>query len=233
MTFQYASYSNVGKRENNEDAFCVKQTEHSFWALVADGVGGHENGEVASGIAVEVLCQRLAGQIVDEDTLAYAIMDASEAVRKNAGSGHTTVAVLWADDSNAVAAHVGDSRIYHIREGKIRYQSVDHSVVQMAVLVGELKPEAVRNHKDRNKLFRVLGEREPPKVDSCELTIKPADRFLLCSDGFWEPVAETDMLRSASETETPQQWLDAMIRIVEAAKDPRQDNYTAVSIIVK
>ena len=155
-------------------------------------------------------------------------------IRDSKYSGLTTIAALWMQGGYAVAAHVGDTRIYQIRNGKIIYQSEDHSQVQMAVLVGELSPDAVRKHKDRNKLFRVLGEKnEDTKVDSYELNVRPGDRFLICSDGFWEPVTEADMLRTASQTANAQQWLIAMQRIVAAANDPRQDNNTAVAIIVR
>ena len=170
----------------------------------------------------------------DEDELGYAILKASEAIVKARLSGHTTVAALWIKEDRAIAAHVGDSRIYRFRDGEINFQTLDHSAVQMSVLVGELPPEALRTHPDQNKLFRVLGDpKSPPKMDMTELTVRPGDAFLLCSDGFWEPVTEADMLRTFSPADSPARWLSAMRQILEEARDPKQDNNTAVCIFAK
>ena len=234
MICEVAKYSHIGKRDNNEDSYAVFQNGNTYMAIVADGLGGHANGEIVSKMAVDHVCTSLLRKQVDEDELAYAIINASTLIRNSRYSGHTTIAALWMQDNFAVAAHVGDTRIYQIRNGKIIYQSVDHSQVQMAVLVGALAPEAIRKHKDRNKLFRALGvENEETKVESNELNVRSGDRFLLCSDGFWEPVTEADMLRTASQTTSAQQWLSAMQRFVTSANDPRQDNHTAIAMIVR
>ena len=144
----------------------------------------------------------------------------------------TTMAALWLGDYGALAANVGDSRIYQFREDRIVYQSLDHSVAQMAVLVGELEQSEIRRSKDRNKLIRVLGDENDPKVDLQPLLVKPGDRFLLCSDGFWEPVTEEKMLQTMAQSTTAQQWLSQMRRIVEQAGNPNQDNHTAIALIV-
>lgn len=234
MRFEYADYTDPGKRGNNEDCHGVQVSSDSALAVVADGLGGHANGEIASKIAVDTIFEALHGQQIDEDTLISAVIQASDRIRDAAISGHTTVASLWAKDHYGVAIHVGDSRIYQFRDGKIIFQSMDHSAVQMAVLVGELEPDAVRHHRDRNKLFRVLGEENAePKVDSTELEVQPGDRFLLCSDGFWEPVTEEDMLKTIGKTDTAEQWLEAMKKIVTSVQDPRQDNFTAICILTK
>lgn len=234
MRYQYASNTNIGQRDNNEDSLGVKSLDGTLLAVVADGLGGHANGEVASRIAVDTLLDGLAGKHMDEDELAFAILNASERICAADISGHTTVASLWLEAGCGVAAHVGDSRIYQFRNGKIIFQSVDHSMVQMAIAVGELDASAARHHKDRNKLFRVLGDHhDTPRIDSTELTVLPGDRFLLCSDGFWEPVTETDMCRTALETASPDQWLEAMTRIIAQAADPKQDNHSAVCVLVK
>lgn len=234
MQFEYNGYSHIGSRDNNEDCFLAVSLNGSLLALVADGLGGHQNGEVASRIAVETVSQALEDAEFDEDELGYAILKASEAIVKARISGHTTIAALWLKENRAIAAHVGDSRIYQLREGKILFQSLDHSAVQMSVLVGELPPEALRTHPDQNKLFRVLGdEKSPPKMDMTELTVRPGDAFLLCSDGFWEPVTETDMLHALSQAGASAHWLNTMRQTVEEAQDPKQDNNTAVCIFAK
>lgn len=234
MEYQYAAYTHTGRRKNNEDSFRAELRGDSLLAVVADGLGGHANGEAASRLAVDTIFGDLEGKAPDEDTLDYGILKASRRICQAKCSGLTTVAALWLQGEYAAAAHVGDSRIYQFREGRIVFQSLDHSVIQIAIAVGDLDPSAARHHKDRNKLFRVLGEaEEAPRVDSRELTVKPGDRFLLCSDGFWEPVTEADMLRTLSRTATAQQWLEAMREILLRAGDPKQDNHTAVCILAE
>lgn len=234
MLFEFSAYSHVGLRENNEDAFGTHPGEHTFAAVVADGVGGHELGEEASRQAVSHILAAIGDAEPDEDLLLDAITGASLAISHGESHGYTTVTALWLSQESAIAAHVGDSRIYQFRDGKIRYQSLDHSDVMMAVLMGELPPESPRTHPSRNRIFRALGlPGDVPKVDSRVLDIQPGDRFLLCSDGFWEPVWEEDMLKAMANTATAEDWLSQMKALVESACDPFQDNHTAIAIIVK
>lgn len=234
MPFDFSSYSHVGLRENNEDSFGTLSGEEVFAAVVADGVGGHAMGEEASRTAVSYILEKLKQQSPDEDLLLDAITGASLAIGNEYFHGYTTVTALWLTSREAVAAHVGDSRIYQFRDGKILFQSQDHSDVMMAVLMGELPPESPRTHPSRNRIFRALGlPGEDPKVDSTVLEVRPGDRFLLCSDGFWEPVWEEDMLRTMAQSDTAEDWLGQMRSIVEAAQDPLQDNHTAIALIIK
>lgn len=234
MHYTYASLSNVGARSNNEDALRVRSREGSLLAVVADGLGGYDNGELASRLAVDSIFRELEPEQVDEDTLAYSLLHAHGAVLSARNCGKTTAAALWLSDGLGAAAHVGDSRIYQFRDGGIVYQSQDHSMVHLALTVGEITAQELRHHKDRNKLFRVLGEEnEDLKVDSTELDIRPGDRFLLCSDGFWEPVTEEEMLQDLEAAQTPQQWLDRMARRVSDAAAPKQDNYSAICIFAE
>lgn len=234
MHFDFACYSDIGKRSNNEDCCKTECNGHNLLAVVADGLGGHANGEVASRITVDTILAKLSQRDeLDEDELIYALLDANKEILKANIHGHSTAAALWLREDYAVAAHVGDSRIYQFRDGQIKFQSVDHSHVQMAVLVGELKITDVRHHKDRNRLFRVLGDpKSVPKMDSKELRVMPGDRFLLCTDGFWEAVTEEQMLASLKESASATQWLDAMKSIVLESDLPSQDNHTAISIFL-
>lgn len=234
MVYQYAGYSHTGSRDSNDDSFDATFENGTLLAVVADGLGGHENGSLASRMAVESIANALKDAEPDEDTLAYAIIHANQTICDAKIDGMTTVAALWMHDGNAVTAHVGDSRIYQIRDGEIIFQSQDHSMVQLAVLVGEITPEEARHHKDRNKVFRVLGEKsEDPKVDSSELTAEPGDRFLLCTDGFWEPVTEEMMILTSMTCNSASDWLNTMQQQVFAANHPRQDNHTAITVIIK
>lgn len=235
MEISISYYTARGKRQNNEDAVSLLEGSNSLLAVVADGLGGHEAGEVASNHAVATLNRLLQAQTPEEDDLIDAIRQANQEIyeMQNAQSHmRTTVAALWLGDYRTIAANVGDSRIYQFRNGRIVYQSTDHSVAQMAVLVGEVEKSELRRSKDRNKLIRVVGEANPPKVDCVELTVQAGDRFLLCSDGFWEPVTEERMLETMASSATAQQWLRLMRQEVERANNPTQDNHTAIALIV-
>ena len=235
MEIQISHYSAIGKRETNEDSLTLLQDRDSLLAVVADGLGGLSRGEVASALATQTLNRRLQHVLPGEDTLIDAILEASRIISDARQPGErmcTTVACLWIHNNIAYAANVGDSRIYQIRQGRIQFQSMDHSVAQMAVLVGELEQDMLRNSPDRNRLTRALGNGEAPKVACNLLDVQPGDRFLLCSDGFWEPVLEQDMLRILTQYPDTTAWLQAMRALVEQANDPRQDNHTAIAIAV-
>lgn len=234
MTFTYASYSEIGKRNNNEDAYAVQPDNNSLVAIVADGVGGHINGEVASSLAAQKIPSYLVGCEFDEDELGYAILKAHNDICQTHTSACTTVAVLWLSGNKAIAAHVGDSRVYQFRNGNILFQSEDHSLVQVQISLKQLPKDACRNHRDRNKVYNVLGdENERPKVSIQELDIQPGDRFLLCSDGFWEPVTEELMISSAEKFSTASDWLEAMKLVISNTDNSKQDNHTAVVICAK
>lgn len=235
MEISISYYTARGKRQNNEDAVSLLEGSNSLLAVVADGLGGHEAGEVASNHAVATLNRLLQAQTPEEDELIDAIRQANQEIyeMQNAQSHmRTTVAALWLGDYRTIAANVGDSRIYQFRNGRIIYQSTDHSVAQMAVLVGEVEKSELRRSKDRNKLIRVVGEANPPKVDCVELTVQAGDRFLLCSDGFWEPVTEERMLETMASSATAQQWLRLMRQEVERVNNPTQDNHTAIALVI-
>ncbi len=234
MEIRTAQYSHIGARDTNEDSCRILTGDGTLLALVADGLGGMDAGEIASCQAVETIAGALQNTVPEEDALYDAVQMAGRAVYENPESSNmrTTVAVLWLREDRAFAANVGDTRIYQFREGRICYQSTDHSMAQMAVLLGKLSPEEIRSSPERNRLVRTLGGWELPKVDVEELEVQPGDRFLLCSDGFWEPVQEQDMLQSLRTAPTPEAWLEDLRGRVLRARNPRQDNHTAIAIMV-
>lgn len=232
MEFTQAAYSAVGKRYNNEDSVSTERVDGGLLAVVADGLGGHSFGEQASREAVRVLIEQLGGQIPSARELERAIDRADSAVRvlqRDYPGCMTTVAALWLHGERAYAGHVGDTRVYQFRGGQIIYQSEDHSLAQLAVKNGEIRPEEVRGYPERNVLFRALGGRGETRPCIRELSLRAGDRLLLCSDGFWESLTEREMLQAASRTETAQEWLMEMRQSVEPEAD---DNNTAAAIVV-
>lgn len=114
-------------------------------------------------------------------------------------------------------------------------QTRDHSVPQMLVLTGEIKTEEIRSHPDRNKLLRALGDdRETVKFELTRFDVRAGDAFLLCSDGFWEPVTESEMLALLQSEPTARAWLEKMSRLAaENSGGKAMDNYTAVAVRVR
>ena len=236
VTFAYIS--KTGSREINEDSICARsENDRSFFAL-ADGLGGHDRGEVASSIAVEKSSETfLSGSGLDE-----CFWNAQNSILDEQGKTgafdemKTTLSLLRIEQDKAQWGHVGDSRIYHFSDGKLVGRTLDHSVPQMLVLSKEIKDKKIRNHPDRNRLLRVLGiEWESPRFElSDETIVASGDSFLMCSDGFWELIVEKQMMRCLKQSATPEQWLGQMEEIVQkagAGKD--MDNYSAIAVFIR
>ncbi|MBK1646681.1 serine/threonine protein phosphatase [Thiocapsa imhoffii] len=237
--FISATLCKAGARANNEDAYGVREDDDGGVWVVADGLGGHGGGEVAARIAVETLLGALdPGAGLGSVDLMAVLTDAAGAIRARqraepALSGmRTTVVVLASDGEHALWAHLGDSRLYWFRAGRILVQTEDHSVPQALVRAGELAPEAVRFHEDRNRLLRTLGDEKPlrPGIPEAPLALVDGDACLLCSDGFWESVTEAEMEVSLAKAGDPGQWLTLMEKCLRGRTHPGQDNYTALAI---
>lgn len=235
MEISVSFYTAQGKRPTNQDAVSLMENGHATLAVVADGLGGHQAGELASKQAISTINRLLQSSVPNKSEVIDAIQQANcdiNALQKESQTLRTTVAVLWIHGGMAIAANVGDTRIYQFRSGKIIYQSIDHSVAQMAVLIGEIKPEDIRKSADKNKLIRVLGDRVVPKVDTQMLSVQSGDRFLLCSDGFWEYVTEHDMIAAANTNASAQTWLEIMRQKVDDFSCESQDNHSAIALII-
>src|SRR5918998_1772485 len=207
--------THVGRRrQHNEDAFLVEDEAKLF--LVADGMGGHAAGEIASRIAVDSINEFIVHTKEDDGTWPHAydehyrrstnrLMAALrmantrvlEAMRKDArlrGMGTTVVACL-ADDSTVSVAHVGDSRAYLIRDGQLSRITNDHSWVFEQVQAGMLTEAEAEKHPLRNVITRALGGALQVVPDASEIHAQSGDTFLLCSDGLTGMVPESEILR--------------------------------------
>ena len=227
-------YSDVGGRANNEDAVGVFERNGTTLCVVADGLGGHDNGEVASNVVLKVVANYAYGNL-SKTALYNATQRANEEILRRAGNSQmkTTLALLWMQNGNALVGTAGDTRIYQFRAGRIKFQSVDHTLAQLDVIAGDEAAGDVRKNPDRNKLIRVVGMKEGFKVDISELQYQPGDAFLLCSDGFWENILEDDMLRTLSQSKSAADWLKAMRRILEPRLNKDSDNNSAIAVVVR
>ena len=241
---QADAISRVGSREVNEDAYVIKKDGRGRYLFaVADGLGGHGRGELASRAAVTAAADcfdQWDAQTPLKDFLTDAMWNAQNRVMElhreyeETNSMKTTCVLLAIDGNRAMWAHVGDSRLYWMA-GNGLHRTVDHSVPQMLALQKEIKEEEIRFHPDRNKLLRAMGnEWEKPKFDvSDELILTEPTAFLLCSDGFWELIREDEMLAVYKTADSPKAWLDGMAKIVQAAGEGQEmDNNTAIAVTV-
>lgn len=236
MSYIYHSYTNIGGRDKNEDAYVAIENKGKYLFVVADGLGGHEAGEIASGIVVNIL-QKQFEKSSKSFELEKAIRDANQAImdkQKELGLRmRTTVTAVYVDKKKAVCANVGDSRTYLFYKGNIVFQSFDHSVAQMAVQSGEIEKKELRCHSDRNILTRALGSREDVKIDITILKEREFDSMLLCSDGFWEYVIEEEMQEDLSASQAPEIWHDKMYQRYQERIPYNNDNNTAIVVMKK
>ena len=234
----FATFSDRGNREYNEDSLAFLCDGATGFFVLADGLGGHGRGEVASKIAVEKSAEtHFSGGGLDECFLSAQNSIIDE--QRKAGAFDemkTTLCLLCIYNDKAQWGHVGDSRIYHFRDGRLIARTMDHSVPQMLVLSGEIKEKAIRNHPDRNRLLRVLGvEWETPRYELAdETSVAAGDSFLLCSDGFWELIVEKQMMRCLKQSATPEQWLSQMeAAVLESGAGTNMDNYSAIAVYIR
>jgi serine/threonine protein phosphatase PrpC len=243
-----AGLTHVGRqRQHNEDSFLVENTARLF--LVADGMGGHAAGEIASRIAVDSISEFILHTKEDDGTWPHAyderfkrstnrLMAAVrmantrvlEAMRKDArlrGMGTTVVAAI-ADGDMMSFAHVGDSRAYMIRDNTLTRITNDHSWVFEQVQAGMLTEAEAEKHPLRNVITRALGGALQVNPDASEIQAKPGDMFLLCSDGLTGMVPEEEILRIVAENADPVVACQKLID--EANERGGLDNITAILV---
>ena len=241
MRLEISALSKPGGREPNEDAFGCWSSETASFCLVCDGAGGHGGGEIASRLAVRVvLAQFQANAQCDARAIAAAITAAQQAMlaaqREGSGAAHmrATTVVLAIDTVRAIASwgHLGDTRLYCFRDHRIIARTKDHSVVQRMVDAGYLRDGDLREAVERNRLFAALGQTEnfAPTVITEPLRLQNGDAFLLCTDGFWDNVADEQMIAALAQSPSTQEWLAHMERDVIARGGPDQDNYSALAV---
>jgi serine/threonine protein phosphatase PrpC len=240
MKFHTDFVSRAGGRELNEDYCGFLEVDESVCWVVADGLGGYQGGEMAARIAVETILTSFRDNTeLSASALQRHLNAAQQAILKaqreqpKLSTMRTTVVVLVSDSRRALWAHAGDSRLYCFENGQIVFCTSDHSVVQAMVSAGELSPDQIRNNEDRNKLLRCLGN---PDAE-LRSTILPEPRplgartsFLLCTDGFWEKINESEMEVDLAKAQNVKEWLTLMSdRVLDRITDD-SDNYTAIAL---
>ncbi len=225
-------------RDHNEDNYAYLLFGEKSLFVVADGMGGHDAGEVASRIAVETVCEEMRkGAKTDRDPqglVELAVQRANNEVRREGASKKsdmgTTLSVALIADNTAYIANVGDSRVYWIENGSITQITEDHSLVAKLVAVGKLTREEARGHPRSNLLYRTIGNDETVKVDTFQVALKKGGSLLLCTDGLWGEVADQEIHKvfaAGSDAKT------ACATLVQMANENGgKDNITAMVVKV-
>jgi len=239
-----ANRSDIGRiRLVNEDrAWAKAYGDGKVLAIVADGMGGHQAGDVASQLAVDTFREALKELPVElapeqaKTLLRQAILEANQVVFELASHndhyhnmGTTVVAALLTPEGFGVVAHIGDSRAYMLREGEIRQLTEDHTLVNELAKSGQISAEEAANHPRRNVLTRALGTDAQVEVDVKGFAWKPGDALLLCSDGLYSMVRDEDL---AETMQTEGLGLESKAdRLIELALEAGGDDNVTVLLI--
>ena len=229
MSF-YMNSDKGNVRKNNEDSFLYEQFEKLNILILADGVGGHENGEVASNYAVNIVMNYLKNNYKLYSDYSHLLVDAfCEAnkiiyeinLEKNSEEDGisnrlmgTTLEVLLIDRDMLYYGHVGDSRIY-IKDDDFRMITKDHSLVQYLYSSGALTEEEVKNYSDKNSILRAIGMEKHVEVDVNSIRLKPKDILLVCSDGLTNELNDKEISKMLDYKYSPKEIVDNIISTVK------------------
>jgi protein phosphatase len=241
MRFSVYQESKKGGRKVNQDRMGYLYTRDSLLMLVADGMGGHARGEVASQLTLQTMAaiyQRDAKPLLADPVryLEEAVLAAHRELHRYRAehslpeAPRTTLVACIVQQGMAIWAHVGDSRLYLIRGGRIAERTLDHSRVHHLVQAGLIRPEDAKDHPERNRIFNCIGAYVAPTVEiSRPFALRNGDTVLLCSDGLWGSLND----RQVAEAFTGKTVMRAVPELMELALElggPDSDNCTAVAM---
>jgi protein phosphatase len=238
MKLNFTGLSDPGLiRSNNQDAYCIDPEGRFF--IVADGMGGHAGGEEASRIATQEIQSYLVANWQTpksaQEILEQALWEANEAILQDqqthperSDMGTTVVVVMFRAPESAVCAHIGDSRLYRLRNSQLEQITEDHTWVARAIKIGDITSDEARVHPFRHVLSRCLGREDLHQIEVQPLDVQTGDCLLLCSDGLTEELVEHKISHYLQDTPV----LDkAAFSLVEAAKEEGgHDNITVVIV---
>ena len=240
MRLDVFEYTSKGGRSYNEDSLGSKFDENGGIFVVADGLGGHNRGEVASSAAVETIIsgwntksenmeQQVAEKIETANQRILAIQKETNTVMK------TTVAVLALGGNKAVLANSGDSRVYFIHKNELYAVTSDHSVAFKKYKAGEITRDQIGSDEDQSCLLRCLGgvDRYQPDVCEFDVPVETGDAFLLCSDGAWEFLRDEEILIDYLKSDNACRWTELLLLRAMERINGGNDNLSVLTVMVK
>ena len=248
LYFHYAGLTNIGMiRDHNEDAYKLPTDDKAgtlaskgHLYVLADGMGGHQKGEVASAVTIETVNSEYYTTVTPLESsdpveaiieaLTTAIEKANNQVMNATEGGGTTVVAAVLHDDSLVAMNVGDSRAYLLRNSELRLLSKDHSLVRRLVEVGKITAEEALTHPRRNVLYQALGQGSDVDIHISSEKLQVGDIVILCSDGLWGEVTEPEIKDVLQDAPSPLAAAKQLIDIANASGGP--DNITAIIIQV-
>src|SRR5450830_86332 len=241
MKFTIFQNSRQGPREYNQDRLAYSYSKDALLLVVADGMGGHRHGEIAAQMAVATMTeafQRLAVPtlaspakfLIDHIQQVHDMIDQLTQEREMLESPRTTIVAAVVQRGMLYCAHVGDSRLYHFRDGHLLYRTEDHSIVQSLYSKGIISKNEMSTHPYRHKVYSCLGGDTPPKIDlSDRQELAEGDTILLCTDGVWGAVPDEQIkqiLNGISITDN----VTRLLNQAESVSKEHGDNMSAIGL---
>ena len=242
MQFSVYQESYIGGRQVNQDRMGYSYTRDALLLMLADGMGGHDCGEIAAAVALQTisaLFQHQATPSLDEPRrfLEEALLAAHGDIQtyrdahQMPEAPRTTIVVCLIQHDTATWAHCGDSRLYWMRDGALLARTRDHSHIESLIARGVVPASERATHRDRNKLYNCLGASSPPRVEvTSGGAMLPGDQILLCSDGLWSMLPDEEVVRHM-HAQALAQSVPGLLRIALGAAGEGSDNATALAIL--
>jgi serine/threonine protein phosphatase PrpC len=239
MNFTYKKESKVGmKRTNNEDAIGIFEVDGGLLTIVCDGLGGNNAGEIASNLCVDIIYQNFRDSSEKDylNKIKDSIETANKSIKEESSKKDsldgmaTTAEILFIKDKTVFWGHVGDSRIYNLKNGKLKQLTKDHSLVQKLIDDGYLTLNQAETHPNKNIIMRALGDTDSVEIDLSKLKLIPSDKhkFLICTDGVTN-VISNDELEKLLQEEKPETISKNITKMVEKRGAP--DNFSFVLLV--
>ncbi len=241
MKFTIQQSSRQGTRPYNQDRLAYSYSKDALLLVLADGMGGRQHGDVAAHLAVKTLTdafQRLAVPTLSSPAkfLTQNIQQVHDMIANNAQTQHllekpgTTIVAAIIQRGTLYFAHVGDSRLYHFRDGQLLFRTEDHSIVQSLYSRGIIQLEDMAQHPYRNRIYNCLGGDQPPRIDlSDKHELREGDTILLCSDGVWGGLDE-QKIKQILHTNTIDSAIVELLDLAEFNNGEECDNLSAIGL---
>ncbi len=242
MKFTIFQNSRQGPRQYNQDRLAYSYSKDALLLVLADGMGGHRNGEIAAQLAVKTLTdafQRLATPtlsspakfLTDNIQQVHDMIENVTQTEEFIESPRTTIVAAVIQRGYLYCAHVGDSRLYHFRNGHLLFRTEDHSIVQSLYKKGMITKEEMATHPYKNKIYNCVGGETPPQIDLADRhELHEGDTVLLCTDGVWGVLSDQQIKEILHQNNNITESTTELMDSAEFASDEHGDNMSAIGL---